>query len=115
MSRVEQLLDDKRNNEIAKIKKKLELLNNIAIRYYEQARHDAEVLHPNLWLNGQDDMRALWENVKNRGIIDSTFSRYMNFMYDNYPKDFTKTIKYNIDEIGYCDGAEVYYELTKCQ
>jgi hypothetical protein len=38
MFRVEQLLDSNRNNEIKLIKKKLEIINNIAIQYYEEAK-----------------------------------------------------------------------------
>lgn len=126
MARVEQLLDDTRNNEIKRIKKKLELIHNISLKYYEEAKNDLygnqELVDPVLWLHNQDKMRKSWEEFKNKSknddlfcqiLVNNKFSKYMDFMYDNYPENFSNTLKYNIKENGYSDGAEIYYDLTK--
>lgn len=122
IERVEQLLDDKRNDELKKIKKKLNIIYNVACAYYKEAKNnicdeDTCLIDPVVWISNQDMMREIWENFKNDCIgemlINNSFGTYMQFMYDSYPPNFQNETKRRIDEFGCMDGAEIYYDLTK--
>jgi hypothetical protein len=75
-------------------------------------------MKPYIWLLNQDLMRKSWNEftnniVFNKIMVNNAVSKYMTFMYDNYPQHFTSTIKYYNDENVCYDEAELYYDLAK--
>jgi len=46
-------------------------------------------------------------------FVNNDFTKYMKFMYDSYPANFTNEIKKHMKEFRYSDGSEIYYKLIK--
>jgi hypothetical protein len=115
--------------EIEKTRKKLEIIGKIAVKKFEKIKEDIpdddndNLLEPHLWMHNQDYMRKLWENFKNDcdteiGKIllnNNSFVEYNQFMYDNYPANYTKNAQHNRKTGLYIDFAEIYLILKKIQ
>lgn len=118
-----------KNNIISKIRKRMEILNNISKQLYDECikefnyntnEKDIKVLDPVNWLVNQENMRILYESYTNKTItsnnilteqlIDNKFIRYMKFMYDNYPIGFGKELLNKYKNKEKYDSAEIYYE-----
>jgi hypothetical protein len=115
----------KDGDKLEKIRSDLEQKYITSKELYEEAREELKLdnkkfdIDPETWHHNQDKMRIGWEKhlstIKNSPLkevlLNNSFSNYMNFMYNNYPPNFTKSIEESA-KTGYSDGAEIYYELT---
>lgn len=127
MDRSAQLLDNNRCEEINKIREDLQIKYNRSIELHKKLIDDIgeengkNILDPANWICNQNIMRSTWENMqseceKNSSVDkiilnNNPFAEYMIFMYESYPANYcTKMMEYK--NTGYCDSAEVYYELT---
>ena len=92
------------------MKNKLEELNDKSNDLYQKYIEDDDdddtnpfkAPDPVQWLFNQDNMRNMWKDwIKNlpeneilkNVLIDNSFHRYMNFMYENYPSGFGNCVK----------------------
>lgn len=125
MKRVEELIDPVRCSKINEIKKKLEIMHNISQKFYEDAKNeiepDQELPNPTNWIYNQNKMRGAWDNMRKEFaqnkllkemMLNNSFGRYMEFMYNSYPPNFGSEIIRCEKEYGYCDRSKVYYNLT---
>lgn len=126
MNRVSQLLDTVRCAEIDQIRTDLETKYNTSIKLYKKLvnnvddAHKEKILDPANWILNQSTMRSTWEKMRSefeksdsveQTNLNKLLIEYMIFMYDSYPPNYyNKMIE--CKDGGYCDGAEVYYELT---
>lgn len=122
MNRVSELLDEK-HQIIDNIRKELKEKHQHATQLYDLA---VKHMTPNTkfspieWLKNQSEMRKSWEKtlkgyqlIGDIGIkmLDNPFSKYMNYMYNAYPPLYSERIEEEIKTKGYCDSAQIYYEL----
>lgn len=126
MNRVSQLLDTVRCTEIDQIRIDLETKYNTGIKLYKKLvnnvddAHKEKILDPANWILNQSTMRSTWEKMRSEfektdsgelTNLNELLIEYMIFMYDSYPPNYyNKMIE--CKDGGYCDGAEVYYDLT---
>lgn len=113
-----------KNDEIIKIRKKMEILNDISKQLYndciKETFNDINILDPVNWLANQENMRKLYESYINKTIlsnntltenlINNKLIKYMKFMYDNYPIGFGDELIKKCKNKEIWDGAEIYYE-----
>lgn len=97
--------------------------------YNELQNQECNCQAPTQWLSNQDSFRNMFENymnditnkfnnkLKNNTManifVNNDFTKYMKFMYDSYPANFTNEIKKHMKEFRYSDGSEIYYKLIK--
>ena len=90
--------------------------------------HCDGLLNPTSWIYNQNTMRPAWEKYRKkyeydekdtqavqnmkRLMLNNSFGRYMNFMYENWPSGFADecTLAYKTKTI--FDGAETYKRLA---
>ena len=82
-----------------------------------------DLLDPTIWIYNQTQMRQSWEifkadmvmkdNIVSTLMLNCSFSKYMEFMYDTYPVGFGDEIKNCYENDLVCDGAEIFHKLTK--
>jgi len=107
-----------------------EIINNkiFTIRQIAKNNDLIEIFKPIIWLANQTLMREFYEKynykfneLKNKcpdnilvdKFIDNEFIIYFKFMYNNYPDKYGEEIKKKYDQVTFCDGAELYYELNR--
>ena len=92
------------------IKKKIKEIDRIALKLYNNAKKNIDkkyVPGPSNWLYKQDDMRKVWLLLKNNKIeTNCEYSKYMDFMYNNYPKNYG-----NLIQNEKIKKEEIYYNL----
>jgi hypothetical protein len=112
-------------NEIEKTRKKMKIITRIAEQKFKKVSKDIgcdnfKLLDPFVWLFNQDLMREMWESFKyementeiGKYLLNNSFAEYQQFMYDNFPKNYTKNVIRH-ENIGDIDGAEIYLILEK--
>ena len=82
-----------------------------------------EILDPNNWLYNQDKMRTIWEQYKlglanmskfmRKGMLNNSYARYMEFMYDNYPAGFGNKLLECYDNNLDCNSIEIFNDLNR--
>lgn len=108
-----------------KIRNELKQKYKTAAKLYKIAKEEIELdgktfdINPDIWLINQNTLRNGWEKF-NSGLensplkhimLNNSYSNYTKYMYDNYPAGFGDQIK-KYTNLGYSDGAEIYYNLT---
>lgn len=73
-----------------------------AYKYYYDCLNDNNcpntLPNPESWLLNQTYMRSMWEFMIN-DTLNSTFRKYMDYMYNSYNKDFTNKVIYYLNVI----------------
>lgn len=79
------------------------------------------IVDPVNWIFNQDKMRVMWETYKQdvenkteiikNAMLNNSFSKYMDFMYDTYPTGFGNKLKECYDNKINFDGAKIFYNL----
>ena len=108
-------------------------LTNKLYEYQEKSKELYTICHdegcdnlpdPTNWIFNQDKMREMWENYKARCdecdhimlknmMLNNSFSKYMEFMYDTYPCGFGNEFKHCYDNEVEFDGTETFSKLIK--
>lgn len=101
------------------IKKKADELYEICL---EEDPLKFQSVEPIVWLCNQSKMIESWTMFKNKFnnspkflkniMLNNSFSNYMNFMCDNYPKGFGDKLRENYADENY-DSAKLFYDLKR--
>lgn len=109
---------------IQQIKEQMEKWGLHADQLHRQCIQDKcdDILEPHIWIYKQDSMRKSWEswreNMENKSPVvrqlldNNSFTKYMDFMYDTYPAGFGNSLTESRENDDYCDGAEIFYNMT---
>lgn len=110
---------------IKDIRNKLSIIGDNAYKLYNNALNDhcEHLLKPTDWLYNETAMRESWNKFKlecnksgeliRTSMLNNSFSKYMDYMCENYPIGYGKITKEKLTNKQVLDGAKIYYELTK--
>lgn len=118
----------KKDKEKAKEKKKKAEINFIMISDTAEGLYNdcvcEDLPDPATWIYNQDKMRRMWSSFKEHNtkykkknivndILDNSYAKYMNFMYDTYPIGFGNEMQKCFREKKSMDCVETFQILKK--
>lgn len=103
-------------------RKKLQLIEKTADILFQKAHTESDcpdLSDPLIWLLNQNEMRLSWQlyneelnNTKFKSkMLDTPFSKYMQFMYNTYPPGFGDILNKKYETTEKVDTAQIYHDL----
>ena len=80
-----------------------------------------DLFEPTVWLSNQDLMKTFTEEYQSyvetldnsEEFFDNIMFKYFKFMHKSYPSNYNNVLMDFYSKYEQCDGAELYYEMTK--
>lgn len=108
-------------NEIEDLRIKMIEWSETSNKLYNLVKDECKDLpDPTNWLINQEKMRNSWEeykntktenNLVNKLLLNNNFAKYMDFMYNTYPKGYGEKLQQLYKDKIYCDGALEFYKI----